>query len=56
MPGLEGFLEGVRIIATADPQGGNCNLLIGGTDEPGRIWYRSREGFFCTCSTSFYLL
>lgn len=30
MPGLKPFLELVRIIPNADPQGGNCNLLIGG--------------------------
>lgn len=53
---LEAFLEGVRIIPTADPQGENCNLLIGSVDEPGRIWYRNTEGLFCVRNMSFYLL
>lgn len=56
MSGVEAVLEAARIIPTAEPQGINCNLLIGGVDEPGRVWWRNREGFLCTCSTSFYLL
>lgn len=35
MPGLEPFPELVRIIPNADPQGGNCNLLIGGVGKAG---------------------
>lgn len=35
MPGLEPFPELVRIIPMADPQGGNCNLLIRGVEKAG---------------------
>lgn len=37
-----GLPGGCEDFTTADPQGGNCNLLIGGIDEPARIWNRSR--------------